>query len=114
MNDYATKNDSDTNEDEIKEFVKMGRTGRRNAVADFKLDQNLTLSTVSITNLILTIDCNDDNRSDSPHNHHHHHHHDDKNNANTINNNKKSTLRGDSNNQTIENSNKKNNNTDNG
>ena len=53
---------SETNEmDEIKEFVKIGRTGRRNAVADVITDSNLNISTLDITELMQKINCNTSN-----------------------------------------------------
>ena len=51
---------SSTNMEDIKEFVKIGRTGRRNAVADVIADPNLNISTVNITELMLKISCNSD------------------------------------------------------
>lgn len=46
-----------SNKDEINEFVRLGRTGRRNAIADFQLDPNINLSTLNITELMLKVDC---------------------------------------------------------
>ena len=37
--------------DEIDEFVRFGRAGRRNAIADVKLDPNSNISTKNITSV---------------------------------------------------------------
>jgi hypothetical protein len=51
--DETMANNSDFNGDDIKEFVNKGRTGRRNAVADFNLDPNInTMSTSKLADLM--------------------------------------------------------------
>jgi len=45
------------NMDEIKEFVRLGRTGRRNAIADVNLDPNMSVSTNTLSELMCKIDC---------------------------------------------------------
>lgn len=49
---------SSTSIDEIKEFVRVGRTGRRNAIADVSLDPNASaMSANSLAELMCKIDC---------------------------------------------------------
>ncbi len=43
--------------DDVKDFVKIGRTGRRNAVADVIADPNLNISTVNLTELMMKMNC---------------------------------------------------------
>ena len=44
--------------DEIREFVRIGRTGRRNAIADVMLDPNANvMSANSLSELMCKIDC---------------------------------------------------------
>ena len=45
--------------EEIEEFSRTGRTGRRNAVSHLPTDPNITLSTVEITDLMCKIECKD-------------------------------------------------------
>lgn len=47
IDDETNQNNSDFNGDDIKEFVNKGRTGRRNAVADFNLDPNINSMSAS-------------------------------------------------------------------
>jgi hypothetical protein len=54
----------DENGDEIKDFVKVGRTGRRNAISNIASDPNLNLTTVNITELMMKINCNNNNKND--------------------------------------------------
>ena len=49
-------NDTDNNLEEIREFVRIGRTGRRNAMPDV-LDPNINVSTSSLSDLMCKIDC---------------------------------------------------------
>ena len=51
------------NSDEINEFVRIGRTGRRNAVADVILDPNMHISTSSLAGLIKKIDFGSNNNT---------------------------------------------------
>jgi hypothetical protein len=55
--------------EDVREFVKVGRTGRRNAVADVISDPNLNISTVNITELMMKINCGGDedkSKEDTP------------------------------------------------
>ena len=45
--------------EEIREFVRVGRTGRRNAVADVNFDPNLHVSMASLSELMCKFDCGD-------------------------------------------------------
>ena len=49
-------NDTDNNLEEIREFVRIGRTGRRNAMPDV-LDPNINVSASSLSDLMCKIDC---------------------------------------------------------
>ena len=52
-NNHNSNNNNCGNEDDINDFVRKGRTGRRNAVADFNLDPNLnTMSTTMLADLM--------------------------------------------------------------
>ena len=54
-------NDTDNNNlEEIREFVRIGRTGRRNAMPDV-LDPNINVSTSSLSDLMCKIDCGSKN-----------------------------------------------------
>jgi hypothetical protein len=53
-------NDTDNNLEEIREFVRIGRTGRRNAMPDV-LDPNINVSTSSLSDLMCKIDCGSKN-----------------------------------------------------
>jgi hypothetical protein len=43
----------------LTDFVRTGRTGRRNAVPDVFIDPNISVTTASITDLMFKFDCND-------------------------------------------------------
>ena len=51
---------SSHNTDDLKDldqFVRLGRSGRRNAIADVNLDPNINVSTTSLSELMCKIDC---------------------------------------------------------
>ena len=51
--------------DEIREFVRIGRTGRRNAIADVSIDPNANaMSANSLAELMCKIECGDDGDGD--------------------------------------------------
>lgn len=62
-NDKMIKNEERTDEN-LTEFVRFGRTGRRNAIADVEIDPNANLSTKNITELLKKIDCKNSNQKD--------------------------------------------------
>ena len=49
----------------LTEFIRTGRTGRRNAVPDVYIDPNISVTTSSITELMFKFDCKDKNKTDS-------------------------------------------------
>ena len=49
----------------LSDFIRTGRTGRRNAVPDVCIDPNISVTTSSITDLMLKFDCNDKNKKAS-------------------------------------------------
>lgn len=51
--------------EEIKEFVRVGRTGRRNAIADVNLDPSMCISPASLSELMKKIDFNDKPESEA-------------------------------------------------
>ena len=51
--------------EEIKEFVRVGRTGRRNAIADMNLDPSICMSPASLSELMKKIDFNDKPESEA-------------------------------------------------
>ena len=51
--------------EEIKEFVRVGRTGRRNAIADVNLDPSMCLTPASLSELMKKIDFNDKPESEA-------------------------------------------------
>lgn len=56
---YSTNFSANESEktDDISEFVRMGRTGRRNAIADVNTDPNINLSPNSLTDLMRNVNC---------------------------------------------------------
>lgn len=57
-------NQSEAKED-ITEFVRIGRTGRRNAVADVNMDPNITVSPNSLTELMRNVNCGNNETGES-------------------------------------------------
>lgn len=57
-------NKNEKKDDNLAEFVRYGRSGRRNAIADVELDPNANLSTKTITELLKKIDCKNGNQFD--------------------------------------------------
>lgn len=59
--DKMIKNEEKEDEN-LSEFVRYGRTGRRNAIADVEIDANVNVSTQNITELLKKIDCKNSNQ----------------------------------------------------
>ena len=50
--------------DDIDEFARIGRTGRRNAIADVNTDPNLHISPSILTDMMRNVNCdNQDNKN---------------------------------------------------
>jgi hypothetical protein len=50
--------------DSLASFVSTGRTGRRNAVADALIDPNRSLTTSSLSDMFVKVECKDHDDSD--------------------------------------------------
>ena len=59
----GTSADSKLNQnlDDVQEFARVGRTGRRNAVPDVNMDPNLHLSPNVLNDMMRNIDCGSGN-----------------------------------------------------
>ena len=49
----------------LTEFIRTGRTGRRNAVPDVYIDQNISVTTASITESMFKFDFHDNKKNTS-------------------------------------------------
>jgi hypothetical protein len=62
----SSVNSPDVTQNEcLTEFIRTGRTGRRNAVSDVLIDPNISVTTSSITELMFKFDCKDKTKNDT-------------------------------------------------